>query len=93
MEIEHQIALVDDPSRRDMGIGENEVTPGVLFDVAAKASHHVAPAGVIRVPIVHEFDLAEVDGFDSDIDPALAGVNHIRVSSRLMSGTEAPLPQ
>jgi len=31
--------------------------------------------GVVRVPVVHEFDLAEVDGLDSHIDPAFADVN------------------
>ncbi len=60
---------MDDTTAGDMCVGEDDVTSGVFLCVTAETGHHIAPVSMVFVAVVHDFDLAEVNGFESDVDP------------------------
>ena len=66
---------MDDAAAGDVGVGEHEAAAGVFLCVAAETFHHVAPVSVVPVAVVHEFDLAEVNGFEAHVDPPLPHVD------------------
>jgi len=53
-----------------VGVAEEEMSACVLCGVSADSGHHVCPASVVSVSVVHYFDLAEVNRLDADIDIA-----------------------
>ncbi len=70
VKVEQEPAVMYDAAAGDVCIGEEEMASGVFSRVFADPRHHVSPAAVVWVAVVHYLDLAEVYGLDSYIDIA-----------------------
>ena len=75
MQVEHEFAVMDDAPLGDMGVAEDHVASGVFLCIDANASHHIAPVNVVFVAVVHDFDLPEVNCFETHVDPPLANID------------------
>jgi hypothetical protein len=95
VEVEHELAVMNDAPAGDMCVGEDHVTSGLFLRVTAKTGHHIAPVNVVFVAVVHDLDLPEMNRLEAHVDPPLANVDepHPGFQLRLISGTEAPSRQ
>ena len=70
MEVEHQQPIMHDSAVRDVSIAQEHVPAGMRAGVSADPLHHVAPVDVVRIAVVHERDLPEMDRLNADVDVA-----------------------
>ena len=70
VKVEEELAVLHVATRRCVGVAEQEMSPGVFAGVSSDPVEHVDPVDVLRVILVHQAHLAEVDGLDPDVDVA-----------------------
>jgi hypothetical protein len=93
VKIQKQPAIANEAAPRHMTIAKDEMPARVFPGVLAGAFQDFRPVLEIGIVAVHQFDLAKMDGFASDVDVGAGQIGEqMRVSTRLTSGTDAARP-